>query len=1374
MPDIDSLSIQISSDASQAERAIDNLVLKLGSLKNGLENLSKIRFGNTFSTAATGISRIADAANRIDADALNRISDSLVRLSGIDLSGIGGADQFKALSSGLAQLGKVKIGTAAQQLPTIVTALRDLSGVQVPAHDIAELGKALGKLGSSNAQKAVTNMPQLANAFKQLVADLSNLPSINNNVVQLAQAFATLAQHGNQVGNIMRFTSGTFGGIGTGAIRATSGVNILKKSMDSMHNSINGILGKITRLTAGFLSIRSVFNVLKDSVEVASAITEVQNVVDKTFGETRVKLEDFAKTAVSSYGMSELTAKKIASQFQAMGATVGLTTKQVGDAHEFLSDRIHEAYQVENASMADMSVNLTRLTSDMASFYDVSQEDVATKLQAIFTGASRPLRQFGIDLTQATLQEWALKHGIDAEVKSMSQAEKVMLRYMYVMDRTAVAQGDFADTIGSWHNQMTLLTEGFKQLKAIVGQGLINMFRPFLMSLNSAMNTAIDLVQKAFNAMGKLLGWQIEIEDVQGSLGYVGSDFDSEDEDLGEADVSEADKAADDVADTTEELADAADSAGDVGDGMNDAADGAKELKRQIMSFDELHTLADNSEDVAKAMKDAQNAVPKTKSNKDKDKDKDKDEDKGGDDEGNAYPGGGEEGEITGGKVTFKPYESPIDSWWDFGKAITDKLADGMESVDWDAVKGKAIGFATRLANFLNGMIDNTRFFEDLGSTIANSLNTALQFASTWLRSMHWGTLGQNIGNMINRGVEDFDWSLLGRTIADGFNAAVAFWKNLGETIDFYEIGMGVAASINKFFSTFKFSELAETLNTWVDNLWDFILGVLKGIDWDTVIEQGITFAKTLDIDTITFAIGTFAWTHGGAAVTMAMLKKLFFKALFASGQAILNIPKLILNVQGFGFALAGTAGFEGALLVFGNSVIDGITGFLQDHLPEEFYKTLNNTLGGALTGLAAGVAVGSLATPIGAVAGGIMGALLGALVGKVTEGFENPGALWDAFKEGLQSLFSFERTKELWEQVKEDFNKGGEYIVEGVLIGLLLPFDAFMEIQAVFDKIWQAFIRIFGITSSAESMYPLGEKIFLGVVDGFKSKFDEFDAAVRDWYDNKVKPWFTKEKWEELGNNVYEGLKTKWEEFSKWWENTGFKDWWDNKVKPWFTQAKWEITTDGMKSGIKTKWTSFTNWWNTTGFKNWWDQNVMPNFTRAKWEELGGNMESALTSKWSAITQWWDTNVVSVFRNSIAEIQSLFSGIDFSLPQITLPHWTVTWDDLGIISLPNIGVDWYEKGGYIEDGLFTMNQGEIAGKFSNGTSVVANNQMITDSISSAVERAIVQQLPGIIESAVSRADTGGDVYIGDEQIYMASKRGEARANKRYSPSIAY
>lgn len=113
-----------------------------------------------------------------------------------------------------------------------------------------------------------------------------------------------------------------------------------------------------------------------------------------------------AKTSIQDFGMSELSVKQYSSRFQAMGVAMGFSQKK----------------------MADMSIELTKLTADMASFYDVEQSDVARNLQAIFTGETEPLRKYGLDLTQATLKEWALKNGLDANISSMTQAEKTMLQ----------------------------------------------------------------------------------------------------------------------------------------------------------------------------------------------------------------------------------------------------------------------------------------------------------------------------------------------------------------------------------------------------------------------------------------------------------------------------------------------------------------------------------------------------------------------------------------------------------------------------------------------------------------------------------------------------------------------------------------------------------------------------------------------------------------------------------------------------------------------------------------------------------------------------------------------------------------------------------
>lgn len=133
-------------------------------------------------------------------------------------------------------------------------------------------------------------------------------------------------------------------------------------------------------------------------------------------------MEDFAKVSLSQYGMSALTAKDIASRYQAMGVAMGFSQKK----------------------MSGMSIELAKLAADMASFYNVEQKDVAKSLEAVFTGQTMPLRKYGIDLTQATLKQWALNNGLNANIKSMNAAEKTWLRYQYVMANSQQVMGDFA------------------------------------------------------------------------------------------------------------------------------------------------------------------------------------------------------------------------------------------------------------------------------------------------------------------------------------------------------------------------------------------------------------------------------------------------------------------------------------------------------------------------------------------------------------------------------------------------------------------------------------------------------------------------------------------------------------------------------------------------------------------------------------------------------------------------------------------------------------------------------------------------------------------------------------------------------------------
>ena len=218
----------------------------------------------------------------------------------------------------------------------------------------------------------------------------------------------------------------------------------------------------------------------KQAIELASDIQEVQNVVDTAFGDMKYKMEAFAESAIEMYGISKLTAKQTGSTFMAMANGMGLA----------------------NETASDMSLQLTALSADMASFYNKTQDVTSTALKSVFTGETETLKQFGIVMTEANLEAFRLSQGIDTSYKSMSQAEKVALRYNYVMQQTKLAQGDFAKTQNSWANQTRILSERWKEFLGILGNGLVKVLTPVVQVLNTALQYLIGFA----NTIGQLLG----------------------------------------------------------------------------------------------------------------------------------------------------------------------------------------------------------------------------------------------------------------------------------------------------------------------------------------------------------------------------------------------------------------------------------------------------------------------------------------------------------------------------------------------------------------------------------------------------------------------------------------------------------------------------------------------------------------------------------------------------------------------------------------------------------------------------------------------------------------------------------------------------
>ena len=260
--------------------------------------------------------------------------------------------------------------------------------------------------------------------------------------------------------------------------------NIAEKSAGNVNKKMNQIGSTIKRvgaIIAATFSVRAIVNFGKQAVETASDLQEVQNVVDTAFGSMSYKMEQFADKAIKTYGISKLTAKRTASTYMAMASGMGIAANEA----------------------SNMALDLTGLSADMASFYNISQDIADTALKSIFTGETETLKQFGIVMTQTNLQQFAYQQGIKKSIQQMTQAEQVQLRYNYVMQQTQLAQGDFARTQNSWANQTRILSETWKEFIGVIGSGLLIALIPIVRTLNTIMGQLLDIA----NMISDIFGW---------------------------------------------------------------------------------------------------------------------------------------------------------------------------------------------------------------------------------------------------------------------------------------------------------------------------------------------------------------------------------------------------------------------------------------------------------------------------------------------------------------------------------------------------------------------------------------------------------------------------------------------------------------------------------------------------------------------------------------------------------------------------------------------------------------------------------------------------------------------------------------------------
>lgn len=318
-----------------------------------------------------------------------------------------------------------------------------------------------------------------------------------------------------------------------------NGVSAIKQSFNGLGSAVK----KIGLLIGGAFAVSKLAQFGKECVELGSDLAEVQNVVDVTFTTMSDKVNEFAKNAMTSAGLSETMAKRYVGTFGAMSKSFGFSEAQ--------------AY--------DMSTALTQLTGDVASFYNISQDLAYIKLKSVFTGETETLKDLGVVMTQSALDQYALANGYGKTTSEMTEQEKVALRLAFVQKQLSAASGDFIRTSDSWANQVRVMQLQLQSLKATVGQGLINIFTPVLKVINVLLGKLATLAN-AFKSFTELItGKKSSGQTSGGGAGLTGD--------------------ASGVQDTADAYGQAADNAGKLADSTEDVADATKDAAKAAKGY---------------------------------------------------------------------------------------------------------------------------------------------------------------------------------------------------------------------------------------------------------------------------------------------------------------------------------------------------------------------------------------------------------------------------------------------------------------------------------------------------------------------------------------------------------------------------------------------------------------------------------------------------------------------------------------------------------------------------------------------------------------------------------------------------------------------
>ncbi len=1341
-----------SNNLTNVDKSITNFINAIIRLNNVdtsklIPSIANIQM---FSTVVSGLKDV----DRSVTNFINAIS----RLANV-------GNSVEATSSALPRL-----GTA------LLSVLKSVNKVKGVDQSVIAFTNAIGRL-AQYSQGFVTfqnNVQGFTPALENLINSLNTLPSVNKEVLTLIEGLGNLASSGANLSTIFdknnssttRFSKGfinlrkvltntlsaikaTGKGIGFLASKLAMGVgrvtgfsraiSVLKDRFSHTNRQTKGFVSTIGLFYAKMFLVIRAFKWLGSAVKKSMDYIEEFNYFNVTMGKIAKEWQkDFSK-----YGYE--SAEAYASSFEGRLKTkiskmsgylineqggleftglknLGLNVTELTNYAAGLASITNSLGLTGEASI-ETSKALTMLAGDMSSFRNVDLTDSMNKFRSGIIGQSRALYGFGIDITNATLQEYAYAYGVEKAVKNMTQAEKAQLRLLAILKQSRSAWGDLANTINSPSNMLRQLKTNIDNVARTLGGMLlpaVSKILPYVNALTIALQALLENIAKFFNI------------DLSKIVADSGVGYDDQYEDV-----------ADDVSET--------------GDQADSTTKKLKKLNKQLAGFDDLNNLTSNKTadsasgdgvtDITGGTVDLTDEIKKAVSEYEK-----------------IWNRAFNRMTSKAQKIAKKIIKAFTDAWRNddasgIGKALARWFNRGMNK----ALKGE-LGFrkfinkiSTLLFTATNGFIDNFNWGH-LGDVVGATLRDVFEAQERWFDNVKWKKLGKGLADSLNHflqsGALKKYLAKTGSILRAGIETAFGLVTNFNFTTLGNEIGQGINTMLDKMNikrgGTTAWQKLGITITDGISGIFDSATATMKTIRWEDIRDGIVDALFSIDTVKIGTSAGKFVTSVAEAIYDLASDKDSWSElgTRFADG---INSFFENTDFKTLGLGLSNIA--------------NGIFDFLTEAIKKVDWEKVGNKIGDFISGLDIFQKAGKAVKLAGKIVKGLAKAFKGSLetapletalatllIGLKITGFGSVLAQQITNKIGT-ALLTADTTK---------LKAGGKVLGSALAVAMA----GYVGLN-VGDLIGNKLKKKYGSkTQKTEETDGLMSYLFGDAQatvgewkDAFEDAFLDEDSTLSKWFSAPVKGW----------GMIFDGLDTALENvLNKFYETKAYKG--IRKLAGFFgVDLPDSATSGGGGHSFETSTSSTTSSPLTkSAVSATVDVDYKPN--QASLDAIKAQNKK-LSNIDSTIKYNTDKKSYDRAKQLADRMNNIINGtIKYKVTKVSSNNWSVSkiFEENNIKKNASGGLfrggTWKDVARYAQGGLPSSGQlfvareqgPELVGNLGGSTAVINNGQIVS-SVAKGVQDALLPLAESMIIAINNQAQAqGASVYIDGKEVFTA------------------